>query len=469
MPRSGPASVVVMVLLLIPALPVGMGAVAPALSGIHLPHTGIHPLAASGPFVSVSNFEDRHLDGWSPTSGTATVSTTTNYLGEPSLKSTVRGSVPQIDHTTRSFVAGDASLSFQAVVNYAASGAGFVGLADRTGPVAVVGISAGSVAAGATPATATAIGPIPTSGTAQPAGWVDLLVYLNATTPSTPNTAPWLMTVYVDRTDVAAATNLRLPGAGNYTGAILDTTAGTVYYTDLTFTTYQIPTTIPGYNNMDGYGQGSGLIVSLLPGFTTLSADMTLSNWNVPQAGIIGTQINAMDYRGTTLSTCTGFFQLGVDLNPGGRIAPWYVPGVNCVATYFATNSTRSNGGFVTPPGSHLTLSITIDPTARTIEFQIVDLSVALSHRYWNASIPYYGTKFFGVYTQIEWQPCCSTHPIGSYFFNGTVTHLRISGGNLTSVQPLSASYMIPFALDVPPSWNFGFYDAPMAGYAQVG
>ena len=33
----------------------------------------------------------------------------------------------------------------------------------------------------------------------------------------------------------------------------------------------------------------------------------------------------------------------------------------------------------------------------------------------------------------------------------------------------LPASYMLPYALDVPPSWNYGFYNVPAAGYAQVG
>ena len=42
-----------------------------------------------------------------------------------------------------------------------------------------------------------------------------------------------------------------------------------------------------------------------------------------------------MNYIGTVDSTCHGFFQLGVDLDPGGYIAPGTVPGTNCVAHYF--------------------------------------------------------------------------------------------------------------------------------------
>jgi hypothetical protein len=462
-------SVVVVMLLLLPALPVGLGATASVVGAIHAPRAVAAAAPAAGAFDAVANFEDRHLDGFVATGGTATISTTVEYQGEPSLASTAGTAVSQIDRTTRGFVTGDSFLSFQAVVNYAAGGTGFVGLESHGAAVAVVGVSAGSIWAGATPATVTKIATIPTSGTAQPSGWVDLLVSVNATNPTSPHSAPWLMNVFVDRTDVAAATNLSLPGVGNYTGGILVTTSGTLYYSNLVFSTYDIPITIPGYNNMDGYGQGSGLLVSLLPSFTTLSADITLTNWNTPQNGILGTQINAMNRGGTTLSTCVGFYQLGFDLNPGGRIAPWYVPGVNCVATYFGTNSTRSTGGFVTPAGSHLTLSITDNYPAKTLSFQIVDLSVTGANRYSNATIPYAGTEFLGTYTQIEWQPCCSTFPISSYFYNGTFSHLRISGGSLSAPQQLGASYMVPFALDVPPSWNFGYYNATTAGYTQVG
>ena len=469
MPRSVPWIVVVAALLILPAVPVGLVATASGLAVVRSPHAASAASTVGGAFAAVTNFEDLHLDGWTAVHGTATVSTTVEYEGEPSLASTGGATLGQLDRMSRNFVTGDAALSFQVVVNYAAGGNGFVGLGAKGVAVAVVGVGSGSIWAGATPRSSTAVATIPTSGTAQPAGWVDLMVYLNATHPAAPQSFPWMMSVYVDRTDVAATTSVSLPGAGNYTGAVIDTLHGTLDYTDLTFTTYQIPITIAGYNNMDGYGQGSSLLVSLLPAFTTLSANLTLSNWSEPQGGILGTQINAMNRPGTIRSTCRGFFQLGVDINPGGRIAPWYVPGVNCVATYFATNSTRSNGGFVTPVGTQLGLSITDNGAAASITFRIVDYSVSGAHRYWNATIAYTGTEFFGAYTQLEWQPCCSKFPIASYFFNGSFSHLRIDGGNLTAPRSLPASYMLPFALDVPPSWNFGFYDAATASYSQVG
>ena len=468
MASRGSLVVMVVGLLLLPALPFGITASAAGLPEFHAARAAPATASVPGAFAVVTNFEDLKLDGWIQAVGTAAVTTSVEYEGEPSLASSSRHAGPQVDRDSRGFVTGDGALSFQAAVNYASGGSGWVGLMDLGTPVAVVGVANGTVRAGATPMTVTSVAPIPTSGTAQPSGWVDLMVSLSASNPASPRSAPWLMTVYVDRTDVAAG-SVTLPGAGNYTGGMLMTAHGTVYYTNVIFTTYAIPITIPGYNNMDGYGQGSGLLVSLLPAFTTLSADLTISNWSVPQGGILGTQINAMDRAGTTLSTCRGFFQLGIDLNPGHKIAPWYVPGVNCVATYFATNSTHSNGGFVTPKNSHLSFSITDNAPARTLTFQIIDHSVTGADRYWNATIPYTNSEFYGTYTQIEWQPCCSTHPISSYFFNGSFSHLRISGGNVTAPAGLSAEYMLPFALDVPPSWNFGYYDAASASYSQVG
>jgi hypothetical protein len=469
MSRPVSLSVVVVALLVLPALPIGLGTAFSSVGAVRSPHVAPSAATTGTPFAAVTNFEDLHLDGWSPVLGTATITTTVEYEGEPSLASTGLPTSGQIDRTSRHFVTGDAALSFQVAIDYAAGGTGFVGLSAHGSPVAVVGVGNGSVWAGATPGSATSVATIPTSGTAQPSGWVVLMVNVNSTHPAAPQSWPWLMSVYVDRTDVAASTSILLPGAGNYTGAFIDTTHGTLYYTNLIFTTYQIPITVPGYNNMDGYGQGSALLVSLLPAFTTLSANLTLSNWSVPQGGILGTQINAMNRVGTTVSTCRGFFQLGVDLNPNGKIAPWYVPGVNCVATYFATNSTSSNGGFHTPVGSRLGLSITDNRASNSITFRIVDYSVTGADRYWNATIAYVGSEFFGAYTQLEWQPCCSSHPIASYFFNGTFSHLRIDGGNVTAPRSLSASYMLPFVLDAPPSWNFGYYDATTASYSQVG
>jgi len=471
MTLTRPMTLLVAVVMLGPFLGGGAGvavASSGALGPLHVPLPRAPFAATAGsPFAFVSNFENRGLGNWTATSGSATVVTSPSYLGEPALASTSTGGVPQIDQASRGIVPGAASVSFQAELNYAQRGTGFFGLAGPHGFVAVVGIVHGGwVWAGPSIATATNLSAIPT-GTSQPSGWVDLLAVVSQV--SGPTGPVWEMQAYIDRTDVIAGANLSVPSAGSYTGAEIRTNAGTVDYTNIVVSTYQVATTIPGYNNMDGYGQGSGLLVTTLPRFTTLTAQMTLSNWTIPQGGILSFQINAMNRIGTTQNTCFGFYQLGVDVDPSGHIAPWYVPNNNCVAYYFQSHSPRVSSGFATPAGSRLTLRIVDNVPAGQIDFEIIDHSIGGANQTNQVAIPYNGSAFGGTYTQIEWQPCCSTYPISSYFFNGSLAGLTISGGNLTAPFPLPASYMVPFALDVPPSWNYGFYDAAAAGYAQVG
>ncbi len=394
---------------------------------------------------------------------------TPSYNGEPALRSVATaGSQIDLAGSSSGVIAGDPFVSFQADVR-PGTGFGFVGLAGALGgPVAVVGVGSGQVWAGSDPTHATAVEPIP-QGTAQPSGWVYLSANVYETTFKNKATA-WVMDVFVDRTDVVAA-QVEVPNAGDYASFLIETTAGTVYYTDTILTDYQIPVEVPGYNNMDGYGQGSGLLVELLPTFTTLTATMTLKNWNTPQTGILSFQINAMNYYGTARSTCKGFFQLGVDLDPSGHIAPWYVEGTNCIAHYFGpSNSGAISPGFNSPPGTTLDLTIQDQPAAHQILFEIVDTApgVPAADRDSVATIPYSGTLFYGTYTQTEWQPCCSNYPIGSYWLNGTLSDIAISGGQVGGPIELSPQYMLPFALDMPPSWNLNYYEVSTAGYSQV-
>ncbi len=429
-------------------------------------------LPGSGSFSFVANFEDGGFDGWVPSGGGASVVSKPNYLGEPSLRSIASGG-PQVDLAGRTsgVLPGASTVSFQAAVN-PGKGVGFVGLADGSGnPVAVVGVGSGEVWAGTAPASAAVVGPVP-NGTAQPSGWVYVVanVYPVSTGSKTPPT--WVMDVFVDRTDQLAASRVPVPAAGGYASGLLETTQATVYYTNTIVTSYEIASLVPGYNNMDGYGQGSGLTVELLPTFTTLTGTMTVADWNVPQGGILSFQINAMNYYGTTRSSCKGFFQLGVDLDPNGQVAPWYVPGSNCVAHYFLNSNNPAVGsGFPTPNGSQLLLTIQDQTGAKQVFFQIVDTAAGIpaGDRYWNATVPYNGTLFYGTYTQIEWQPCCSSSPISSYFFNGSLANLAVSGGQFANPELLASPYMLPFALDMPPSWNLGYYDDSSGGYSQVG
>ncbi len=458
--------------MVLPAVPVTFAAgVAAAPSSLHNVREGPSVVPGSGSFAYVSNFEDSTTDGWLAVQGTAKVVATPNYNGEPALKSSATRTTPQVDLTVNGpegqVVPGGSFVSFQVVLRADSNGMGFFGLADSSGvPVATVGLGGGYVWAASGDGAAQKVESIPAT-TAQPSGWVYVSANVyNASSPSDP-AAGWVMQVFVDRTDAVAAT-VAVPSAGSYSSGIMRTTQGTVYYTNAVITSAEIPTYLPGYNNMDGYGQGSGLEVALLPAFTLLTADMTLTNWQTPQGGILSFQINAMNYYGTTRNSCVGFFQLGVDLNPNGTIAPWYVPGVNCFAHYFLNSSNPAvQSGVATPPGSHLTLTISDVPAMNAIVFQIVDHSIA---RTWSATVPYSGTMFYGSYTQIEWQPCCSNFPISDYYLDGTLYHMTISGGSVAGAEPLNQTYMIPFALDVPPSWDFNYYvNPPYAGYEQIG
>jgi hypothetical protein len=60
---------------------------------------------------------------------------------------------------------------------------------------------------------------------------------------------------------------------------------------------------------------------------------MVLGSWNVPETGILSFQINAINCYGATYYSCVGFFQLGMDIDPDGHIAPWYVEGLIVLRT----------------------------------------------------------------------------------------------------------------------------------------
>ncbi len=248
------------------------------------------------------------LEDWQGIQGNSPVIVTTpNYSGEPSLQSQSLGGV-QIDYANRGFVDGLQSLSFQVAIDAVnSSSEGYFGLVSgypsALVPVAVVGVRDGMVVAGRNIKGAYPIEAIP-KATSYPADWVILIANINYN-----QTTGWIMQVFVDQTEVIS-TNVTVPQAGSYSGALIETTYGTVYYTNIVVTTFPIAMVIPGYNNMEGYGQGSGLNVNLLPAYSNLTATMTLDDWSVPQDNTLSFQINTMNYTGTTQSTCVGFFQL---------------------------------------------------------------------------------------------------------------------------------------------------------------
>jgi hypothetical protein len=437
----------------------GVATTTPMPSSIDLPHLpqfsgdmigGGVSAVTSAPFAFVSNFENQSLDGWSSVQGVAPkVVASPSYSGEPSLASSAKGGL-QLDYTVRNIVPGQGNVSLHVAMDAGATGIGYFGL-GTTGHafVAVVGVEDGEVVAGPDPSNLTMIEAVP-NNTAQPSGWVLLIANIVQKSPSP------LMHVFVDRTDVVAAT-VKVPDVQNYSGALIETSHATVHFSDIVASTYQMATRIPGYNNMEGYGQGSGLLVHRLPAFENYTATMTLKNWSVPQSGILSFQINAMNLTGTTVSTCDGFFQLGLSLDYGGRITPWYVPGVDCESTNFV-------GSVSTPANSVLVLTILLEKKTHQILFSIDDTTIGKT---WKHAIAYGGGAFYGAYTQMEFQPCCNSSPIGDYALDGELSEMKITtmGG---AVQPLRASYMLPFMLDAPPTWELGYYQNTQAAYDET-
>jgi hypothetical protein len=408
----------------------------------------------SARFAFISNFEDMALDGWSSVKGTTpTVVTTPNYSGEPALSSNAR-TKPQIDYATSNFVGGQVAISFQVAI-YAPSGtSGYFGVGSSDKKfVAVVGVNNSEVYAGKDIKDLKKIEAVPT-GTAYPTGWV----YIIADITQGVN-GKWTMEVFIDATAQIAMT-VSVPSAGSYAGALIETDQGTVDYTNIIVSTYQIANLVNGYNNMQGYGQrvSSAGIVQLLPPYQNYTAIMTLNSWTIPQSGILSFQINSLN---TTASetpggTCVGFFQLGMDIDKAGQIDPWYVPGVDCEAASFT-------GDFSTPKGSVIILSILFLSKSHQIEFKEVDTSISKTME---ATISYSGDAFVGAYTQMEFQPCCNNYPITDYGLHGSLTDMQITpvGG---SPESLNSTYMIPFNLDTPTTWSLNYYQNSAAGYVE--
>jgi hypothetical protein len=408
------------------------------------------PTTSPAPFAFVANFEDKKLDGFSSVSGSApVVSSSVSYAGEPALRSNATAGT-QVDVATAGFVRGEASLSLQVSVYAHDESHGYFGLATSTNKfVAVVGVVDGYVVAGPSLSALKQIEVVPTTS-AQPAGWVNLVadITINATHPS--------MQVFVDSTSSVALT-VKTPDVANYAEAEIETQHGTTRYTNIYVTTYGLATYLPGYNNMEGYGQGSALLVEKLPEFTIYTATMTLHSWSVPQNGILSFQINAMNKTGTVRSTCRGFFQLGLSLDKSGKISPWYVPGVNCESTNFVS-------AVATPPNSTLVLSIEWKAALREIVFSIDDLSINTT---WTHVLAYTQSGFYGAYTQMEFQPCCNSSSIANYALSGELSNMTITTVHGVT-EALPASYMLPFQLDTPPSWFLGYYQASAAGYDET-
>ncbi len=415
--------------------------------------------STSGTFAFVSEFTSGgnfSTYGWKYFNHEPKLTNKVNFYGEESIMVPENSYVYSFENVTP----GQNFISFQAAVYSMGSNASISVINSMNQEIASILIFNDQVYAGY-PGHEQYIGNVNSS--IYPSGWNFIIANIQNT--STKKQLSWTMQVFVDETDKIFA-NVSVPLAYSYAGIELSSNNGDSYFTDIIFTSYQIAIYDPGYNPMEGYGQGSGLVVSLLPPFTEIHANMVLNNWSVPESGILSFQINVMNYYGTTRSSGVGFFQLGVDLDPGNHIAPWYVPGKNMIAHYFLNSSSPAVGsGFYSPNGTELSLTIEYLLNQKEILFQIIDSSVSGNLKYWNATIPYNGTEFYGSYTQLEFQPS-SSFPIQDYYFNGSLYNITI--GNGSDQVPLNDSYMLPFELNAPSTWSMTYYGSASNGYKEI-
>ncbi len=414
-----------------------------------------------GSFEFVSEFssgENFSNYGWLSTTSISGsfITDQPNYFGEPSL-AVGNGSTLL---SNRNITGGDQSVSFQFAV-YARNGSGTFAITNYSGEgvlsilVSGTNISINALGSSSNIERSISVGSIVDNG------WILVTGNLFVT-----NQTDWTAQLFVGKT-ISVFANISVPFGGSYAGIKLNTSKGVVYFTNIIFTSYRMAVFLPGYNNMEGYGQGSGFLVNLLHPFTVLHSDFNLSNWSVPTYATLSFQMNAMNLSGAENQTANGFFQLGIDLDPNGRIAPWYVGGKYAIATYFKNHpSSDFMPGFTTPNNTALGLTIQYLPSEKLVLFQIVDYTVTGEMRYWNASVPYDGPEFCSAYTQIE-TSSMSASQLSEYRFNGSMSNISY-GSDITNLIPFNNSYMLPFSVDTPSTWSLTYYNDGMSGYRQV-
>ncbi|MEM0134343.1 MAG: hypothetical protein QXU18_03835 [Thermoplasmatales archaeon] len=408
-------------------------------------------------FTSGGNFSDY---GWLMLNGSFAppIVSSKNYYGEPSLAMSGGTTL----YSQKGIVRGDQSLSFQFAINAEDGNGAFIITNASRGGIASISVNGGTVSVGA-PGTDSAFS-ANTSTYPSNNGW--MLISGNLFNYRSGNESSWRLQVFVDNTSTVFA-NISAPQGYSYAGIEISSSNGTVYFTNIIFTSYRIPVFLPGYNNMEGYGQGSGALVSLLTPFTILHANFLLYNWSVTRYSTLSFQINAMNLNAAENQTANGFFQLGVDLDPNGKIAPWYVGNDRAIAIYFKNHpSPDFMPGFSTPNGTVLGLTIQYVPLKAEILFQIIDYSVSNQYKYWNVSIPYAGTEFYAAYTQME-TSYMNGSQLNDYRFNGTMFNISY-GSSISSMVPLNSTYMLPFSINAPASWSLTYYSDQTAGYEQV-
>ena len=429
-------------------------------SALMLPNPQSSLPSSTKSFAFVSDFETLTLEGWQSIQGAnPTVVTSVNYTGEPSLRSSAK-SGKQIDFANNNFVTGQSAVSIQVAIHAAKGTSGFFGLGSNdTNYVAAVGVSNGKVFAGPSLTRLKEIEAIP-KDTAYPSGWVYIIADLAVSNNK------WTMQVFVDRTNESGF-QVSVPNAGSYAGALIETTSGTVYYTNIIATTVTLAKYVPGYHPMQGYGGSieepknccGADYTSLLPAFYNLTAVMTINNFSVPESDVLSFQINAQNRTSATQPTCSGFFQIGMFLDPETRyVDPWYVSDGHCNPFSFPQGSTLHIAN-----NEKIILSIVFDKASHTILFKEVFTSI---HKTLSERVSYSGGAFYSLFTQMEYQPS-SSYPIGEYKITGSIFGVQITEESGVR-EYLPASYLMPFNIDTPTTWDVHYYVNDTAGYDEL-
>ncbi|MEM0128371.1 MAG: hypothetical protein QXO03_04720 [Thermoplasmatales archaeon] len=415
-----------------------------------------NPTSGDFAFVSIFSVGSNYSSlGWKLTSGDQPVVTSSKMSGgQPSLF------LPQGSEiaSSRSFPPGDRLLSFQFAVK-AWSGT-FVFSIVNSSLQNILSISLQAASLSAISGNETKRIGIQGSA-AESGGW--LLIQGTTFENISTSNGSWNLELFSGGNDVPLA-NISIRDMSSYSGLTVSSLNGSAYLSDVIFTSDPIALTLPGYNIMEGYGQGSGDIAQLLGPFTVLRADIILYNWSSASFGAMSLQINALNYSASLNPTAKGFFQVGIDLDPAGSIAPWYVSGTNAIAVYFPNfYNPDFMPGIQSPNGTRLSLSIEYLTARHLVLMQVIDYSVGRQFEFWNASVQYSGPPFYSAYTQLELSSSVSPDKYSGHFLIYNITY----GNSLESMQPFAPDYELPYSINAPSNWHIGPYNFTINGYSE--
>ncbi|MEM0126843.1 MAG: hypothetical protein QXW29_02360 [Thermoplasmatales archaeon] len=427
-------------------------------SYLYTPQISIPYNPIGSDFAFVSMFSERSnysSSGWKLISGDQpVVSSSQMFEGQPSLFLSNGSEIA----SARSFPAGDRLLSFQFIVKIR-SGI-FVFSIVNSSLKSILSISLGSESLSVI--SGNEIKRIWIKGDASGSGGWDLIQGTAFENISSGNDS-WNLQLFSEGNDVPL-TNMSIRNMSSYSGLTAFVLNGSAYLSDVIFTSDPIALYLPGYNFMEGYGQGSGEIAQLLGPFTILHANIILYNWSSTSFGAMSLQINALNYSASLNPTARGFFQVGVDLDPAGSIAPWYVGGNNAVAVYFPNfYNPDFMPGFQSPNGTRLSLSVEYLTAKHLVLMQVIDYSVGRQFEFWNASVQYSGPPFYSAYTQLELSSSASPDGYSGHFLVYNITY----GNSLESMQPFSPDYELPYSINAPSNWYISPYNFTVNGYSE--